>query len=88
LERDLQAAQIEERRARQRINEDIQIAPLGIPTMQHGAEHARIAGTALLDEPSNLVAVKYQSFGRSHASHLNSHRDWAVTILPEMTLAG
>jgi hypothetical protein len=68
LQSDLQPAQVEKGCPRQRVNEDVEIALIGISAVQHGSEHPRIAGTILLDELPNLVAVKLQGPGRFHAS--------------------
>ena len=58
---DLQTTEIEQRRARHGIDQQIQIAPVSIITTRHGAEYSGIAQAAAFDELSNLFAVLVES---------------------------
>jgi len=70
LESDLESTQIEESGARNRINQEIQIAVLAVSPTQDRTEDPRIAGSALLDQAANFVAMKVQRSGRLHGAHL------------------
>lgn len=53
----LQAAKIEEGGARNRVDQDVEIACFCVETVKHGSEDARISGAASLHEIADLATV-------------------------------
>src|SRR4051812_42937281 len=70
LESDLEAAQIKERSARERINQKVQVAVLAVSPMEDRPKNARISGSALFDQAANFVAMKVQRSGRFQGRYL------------------
>jgi hypothetical protein len=70
LKGNLQTTQIEESRARQRVDENVEIAALGIPSAQYRVVHARVACARLLDETPNLISMERECAGLFHADYL------------------
>ena len=68
LEGDLKSAQVKERGAGYRIDKNVQVAVLSVPSVQDRPKDTRIPGPALLDQAANFVPVKVQSFGWLHES--------------------
>ena len=63
---DLNGTQIQQRCARQRVNQQIQVASFFIHTVQHGTEYSGIARAISCNHTTDVFAVRTQGFRRFH----------------------
>lgn len=63
-------ADVEQRGFRRRVDQEIEIAPLGVLPGQDGPEHSRVAGAVGRDDAPDRLAVVLQSLGGLHAVFL------------------
>ena len=70
----LEATEIKQRGCRQRVDQEIEVAAIGIVTMQDRAENARIRQPEAADDPADVLAILFERNGWFHVDLLQSAR--------------
>jgi hypothetical protein len=78
---------VEKGRLWHRIDEDVQVATVGVPAVQDGTEHSCIAGMVRFDHLTDCGTVQGQGFGWLHGCSDNKSQFARQVSRPKVRIA-